>query len=44
MIRGDVDDAKGARAIALAESEYCAVAATLRDSVALTHSHEILPA
>lgn len=44
VIRGAVDDAKAARAIELAESRYCAVAATLRDTVALSYSHEILPA
>jgi putative redox protein len=44
VIRGEVDDAKAARAIELAESKYCAVAATLRDTVTLTYSHEILSA
>lgn len=38
---GEIDDRKAARAIDLAESKYCAVAATLRDVVELSHSHEI---
>jgi putative redox protein len=38
---GRVDDRKAARAIELAESKFCAVAATLRDTVELSHSHEI---
>jgi putative redox protein len=44
VITGEVDDGKAARAIDLAESKYCAVAATLRDRVALSHTHEIRPA
>jgi putative redox protein len=41
LISGDVDERKAARAIDLSESGYCAVAATLRDSVTLSHSFEI---
>jgi putative redox protein len=41
VLTGDVDDAKADRAIALAESKYCAVAATLRETVELSYSHEI---
>lgn len=43
VLSGDVDDAKAARAIDLAESRYCAVAATLRTIVEITHSHEVVP-
>ena len=35
---------KSGRAIELAESKYCAVAATLRSSVEISHPHEIVPA
>ena len=41
VITGDVDDHKAVRAIELSESKYCAVAATLRGRVELSHSHEI---
>jgi putative redox protein len=41
VLTGEIDDAKAARAIELSESKYCAVAATIRDVVALSHSHEI---
>ncbi len=41
VLRGDVDDAKAARAIHLSESKYCAVAATLRGEVELSYSHEV---
>ena len=40
--KGAVDDRKAARAIDLAESKYCSVAATIRPVVDLTHSHEIV--
>jgi putative redox protein len=43
VITGAVDEGKAARAIALAEAKYCSVAATLRPTVALSHSHEIVP-
>jgi putative redox protein len=42
ILRGDVEDRKAARAIELSESRYCAVAATIRSTVRLTHSHEIV--
>jgi putative redox protein len=41
VMRGDVDARKADRAIALAEEKYCSVAATVRPTVALTHSFEI---
>jgi putative redox protein len=41
VITGAVDGRKAARAIDLSESKYCAVAATIRDSVELSHSFEI---
>lgn len=41
VFTGVVDDHKAARAIELAESKHCAVAATLRSVVQLTHSHEV---
>jgi putative redox protein len=44
VLTGDVDHAKAGRAIDLAESKYCAVAATLRSSVEISHSHEVVPA
>jgi putative redox protein len=43
VLTGDIDDRKAARAIDLAEGKYCAVAASLRSTVALSHSHEIVP-
>lgn len=42
VLSGAVDAGKAARAIELAESKYCSVAATLRDVVEVTHSHEVL--
>lgn len=42
VLAGVVDDRKAGRAIELAESKYCSVAATIRPVVRLTHSHEIL--
>ncbi|HEX6845188.1 MAG TPA: OsmC family protein [Actinomycetota bacterium] len=41
LLTGEIDPRKAARAIDLAEGKYCAVAATLREVVALTHSFEI---
>ena len=35
-VKGDVDEAKLARAIELSETRYCSVAATLRPGVTLT--------
>lgn len=43
VLTGEIDDRKATRAIELSESKYCAVAASLRATVALTHSHEIVP-
>ena len=42
VLTGRVDRAKAERAIDLAESKYCAVAATLRDVVELTLSSEVV--
>jgi len=42
VLTGRVDGRKAARAIELAESKHCAVAATLRDVVRITHSYEIV--
>jgi putative redox protein len=42
IVRGVVDAHKAARAVELAESKYCAVAATIKDVVALTHSIELV--
>ncbi len=41
VLTGAIDERKAGRAIDLSESKYCAVAATLRDQVALSHSFEI---
>ncbi|HUL85917.1 MAG TPA: OsmC family protein [Actinomycetota bacterium] len=41
VVAGTVEERKAERAIALAESRYCAVAATLRPVVALTHDVEL---
>ncbi len=43
VLTGAIDDRKAARAIELSESKYCAVAASLRSTVTLSHSHEIVP-
>lgn len=43
VLTGTVDPRKAARAVELAEGKYCAVAATLRDVVTLTHEIEIVP-
>ena len=42
-LTGVVDERKAARAIDLAEGKYCAVAATLRPVVDLTHALTIVP-
>jgi putative redox protein len=42
VLTGDIEDHKASRAIELAESKHCAVAASLRSTVRLTHSHEIV--
>lgn len=44
IVRGDVDARKAARAVELAESKYCAIAATIKDVVTLSHSIELLGA
>lgn len=44
VLQGGVDPRKAARAIELAGSKHCAVAATLRGSVALSHAFEIVDA
>ncbi len=44
VLTGDVDAQKAERAVSLADGKYCAVAATLRPVVALTHSIRIEPA
>lgn len=44
IVTGDVDPRKAARAVELAETKYCAVAATLRGVVAISHAIEIHPA
>lgn len=41
VITGAVDPTKAQKAVALAESKYCAVAATLRSVVELTHDIEV---
>ncbi|MEO8476913.1 MAG: OsmC family protein [Actinomycetota bacterium] len=43
VLTGTIDEHKAARAIALSEDKYCSVAATIRPTVALTHSFEIRP-
>ena len=43
LLRGPVDHRKAARAIELAESKYCSIAATIRPVVEISHSLEILP-
>jgi uncharacterized OsmC-like protein len=42
VLTGTVDLAKARKAVDLAESKYCAVAATLRESVELTHEVEVV--
>jgi putative redox protein len=41
---GTIEERRAERAIDLAERKYCAVAATLRPVVALTHAFTIVPA
>ena len=43
VLTGEVDATKAERAIELAESTYCAVAATLRPVVALSYSFVVVP-
>jgi putative redox protein len=42
-LTGTIEERRAARAIDLAERKYCAVAATLRSVVDLTHSFTIVP-
>lgn len=42
VLTGEIEDRKALRAIELSESKYCAIAASLRATVTLTHSHEIV--
>ena len=42
VLTGSIEERKASRAIDLSESKYCSVAATLRPTVALSHSHEIV--
>ena len=42
ILTGTVDLAKAEKAVALAESRYCAVSATLRSVVDLTHEVEVI--
>lgn len=42
VLTGEVDLTKAQKAIALAESRYCAVAATLRSVVELTHEVQVI--
>jgi len=44
VVTGNVDQRKAERAVFLAESKYCSVAATLRGVVALSHRVRIEPA
>jgi putative redox protein len=44
VLTGGIAEHKAARAIELSEEKYCSVAATIRPTVALTHSFEIRPA
>ncbi len=41
VMEGAIDPSKADRAIELAEGKYCAVAATIRPTVTLTHEAEI---
>jgi putative redox protein len=43
VLTGSIDEHKADRAIALSEDKYCSVAATIRPTVALSHSFEIRP-
>ena len=42
IVRGRVDAHKAERAVELAESKYCAVAATIKDVVSLSHSIDLV--
>lgn len=42
-LTGTVDASKAAKAVEIAETRYCAVAATIRSVVELTHEVEIVP-
>jgi putative redox protein len=42
-ITGGVDRHKAERAVGLSEEKYCAVAATIRPAVALSHTVEVVP-
>ena len=42
-LTGAIDASKAAKAVDLAETKYCAVAATIRSVVELTHEVSILP-
>ncbi len=44
VLTGTIEERKADRAIALSEEKYCSVAATVRPTVALTHSFDIRPA
>jgi putative redox protein len=43
QLTGPVDASKAARAVEIAETRYCAVAATIRSVVRLTHEVAIVP-
>jgi len=43
VLTGRVEERKAARAVDLAESKYCATAATLRSVVAITHEVVVIP-
>jgi putative redox protein len=43
FLTGEIDATKAERAVDLAESKYCAVAATLRPTVELSYSFVVLP-
>ena len=43
QLRGTVDASKAAKAVEIAETRYCAVAATIRSVVRLTHEVTIVP-
>lgn len=42
-VRGNVDPTKARKALALSESKYCSISATLRDTVDLTFSIDVVP-
>jgi len=42
-LTGTIDERKAARAVDLAETKYCATAATLRTVVAITHEVVVIP-